>query len=116
MDFAPPVIIKDAEIVLHLEIDVPQKNRQRFLEFCGRAFPVYESIGNAKMTLYEDTVKPGRFNEVGYYRTLEDYKRGEHAIRNDPAQARLIEEWRTLLNGQPKVTVYRRVNEPKPAP
>jgi hypothetical protein len=102
------LIIDDVEVVLNLEIEVSIQNRERFFDFCRRAFPVYESVGGNRMVLYEDASRPGRFNEAGYYRTMADYKRGEDAIKNDPAQARLIAEWRSLLSGAPKVTIYRR--------
>ena len=100
--------IDDAEVVLNLEIEVPLENRERFFDFCRRAFPVYESAGACRMALYEDASHPGRFNEIGYYPTMDDYKRGEDALKSDPAQARLIEEWRALLSGPPKVTIGRK--------
>jgi hypothetical protein len=105
---APPLNIDDAEVVLNLEIEISPENRERFLDFCRRAFPVYESVGGCRMVLYEDVSAPGRFNEVGYYRTLKDYARGEDALKNDPEQARLISEWRPLLKGAPRVTVSRK--------
>jgi hypothetical protein len=105
---APKSIMDGSEVVLHLEIEVPPENRERFFDFCRRAFPVYEGAGGTKMVLYEDAAHPGRFDEVGYYRTMADYERGENAIKTDPAQVRLIEEWRALLRSAPKVTVYRR--------
>ena len=105
---APELSIADAEVVLHLEIEVPPENRARFFDFCRRAFPVYEGVGGNRMVLYEDAARPGRFNEVGYYRTMTDYKRGEEAIKNDPAQIRLIEEWRSLLSGPAKVSIYQK--------
>ena len=105
---APLSSIDDAQAVLTLEIEVPAEYRERFFDFCRRAFPVYESVGGCRMALYEDASRPGRFNEVGYYRTMDDYKRGEDALTGDPAQARLIAEWRSLLGGPPKVSVYRK--------
>lgn len=102
----PPESIAEAEVVLHLEIEVAGKDRARFLDFCRRAFPVYESTGGCRMALYE--AAPGRFDEVGYYRTPADYRRGENAIKNDPAQAALIREWRALLKAPPRVAVYAR--------
>jgi hypothetical protein len=105
---APELSLDEAQVVLNLEIEVPLENRERFFDFCRRAFPVYESVGGCRMILYEDVSRPGRFNETGCYRTMDDYKRGENAIKNDPAQARLIAEWRALLNGAPKVTIYRK--------
>ena len=103
-----PELIAQAEVVLHLNVEVSPENRERFLDFCRRAFPVYESVGGAAMALYEDLAAPGRFDEVGYYRTEEDYRRGEAAIKDDPVQAALIREWRGLLESPPKVTVQRR--------
>ena len=105
---ASELSLDDAQVVLNLEIEVPLENRERFFDFCRRAFPVYESVGGCRMLLYEDVSRPGRFNETGYYRTMEDYKRGESALKNDPAQARLIEEWRSLLAGAPQVRVSRK--------
>ena len=105
---APEFGIDDAEVVLNLEIEVSLAHRERFFDFCRRAFPVYEGVGGNRMVLYEDAARPGRFNEAGYYRTMADYKRGEDAIKNDPAQARLIAEWRSLVSGTPKVTIYRK--------
>lgn len=101
--------IEDAQVVLNLELEVTPENRPRLLDFCRRAFPVYESGGGALMMLYEDPANPGRFNEVGYYRTWDDYKRGEAAIKHDPAQAALIAEWRSLLKQPPRVSVYTRL-------
>ena len=101
-----PSGISDAEVVLHLLIEVDARRRRKFLGFCRRAFPVYESVGGCRMALYEDEARPGCFDEVGYYRTKADYRRGEKAIRNDPAQMALIKEWRVLLKGPPAVSVY----------
>ena len=103
-----PKLLDDAQVILHLEVEVAPENRARFLDFCRRAFPIYESTGGNRMALYEDISRPGFFNEVGYYRTLEDYRRGESAVKSDPIQAALIAEWRALLNTAPKVSVYRK--------
>ncbi|MFI5360681.1 MAG: hypothetical protein ACHQ49_01825 [Elusimicrobiota bacterium] len=99
----------EADVVLTLAIDVSPEKRGLLLDFCRRAFPVYESVGGCAMALYEDASRPGRFNEVGYYLTMEDYRRGEDAIRNDPEQARLIAEWRSLLSAPPDVSVHRKL-------
>lgn len=98
--------IDEAEVILHLEIEVSEENRSEFFDFCKRAFPIYESTGGNKMVLYEVESKSGHFNEVGYYRSLEDYKRSEYAIEHDPVQSVLIKEWRALLEKPPKVTIY----------
>ena len=108
MTSKPPDKIAEAKVVLHLEVEVEQKDRPRFLRFCRKAFPVYESVGGNRMALYEDRAKPGRFDEVGYYKTLADYRRSEAAIRNDPVQAALIKEWRSLLKAPPEVSVFVR--------
>lgn len=109
MSPAAPETLGEAEVVLHLEVEVASERRADFLDFCRRAFPVYEGTGGLAMALYEDRDRPGRFDEVGYYRSLPDYERSERAIREDPAQAALIQEWRALLQGPPKVRVVRRV-------
>ncbi|MCL5774121.1 MAG: hypothetical protein M1536_07060 [Firmicutes bacterium] len=98
--------IEEAGVVLHLEIEVSEENRSKFFNFCKKAFPVYESTGGNKMMLYEVESKSGHFNEVGYYRSLEDYKRSEYAIEHDPVQVSLIKEWLTLLEKPPEVTIY----------
>ena len=105
----PPEAIADAQVVLHLEVEVSPVRRDDFLEFCRRAFPVYESVGGCRMALYEDPAKPGRFFETGYYRAEADYARAERALEEDPAQASLIKEWRALLAGPPRVSVVRRI-------
>ena len=105
----PPSAIADADVVLHLEVEVAAGRRQDFLDFCRRAFPVYESVGGCRMALYEDPAKPGHFFETGYYRTADDYARAERALEDDPAQAALIKEWRALLAAPPRVSVVRRV-------
>lgn len=104
-----PDRLADAEAVLYLEIDVEDPNRERFLDFCRRAFPVYESVGGTRMALYEHEVRPGRFVEVGYYRSLEDYRRSEAALEQDPRQAALLKEWRGLLKEAPRVALFKRV-------
>lgn len=103
-----PETIEEAGVVLHLEVEVAEGDRARFLDFCRRAFPVYESVGGCRMALYEDRSARGRFDEVGYYAAEGDLERAEAALRDDPTQAALIKEWRSLLKGAPKVTVYRR--------
>ena len=103
------MIDSTAAVVLHLRIKTRAKDRARLRAFCRRAFPVYESVGGTRMELYEDLFAPGSFDEVGYYRALRDYRRSERAIRVDPAQRRLIAEWRALLLGPPEVSVFRRV-------
>lgn len=102
--------IEEAEVVLNLELEVAPENRQRLLEFCRRAFPIYESGGGTLMMLYEDVANPERFNEVGYYRTWSEYKQGEAAIKNDPVQSALIAEWRVLLKQPPRVSVYTKLS------
>ncbi len=104
-----PSAIDEAQVVLNLELEVAPENRQRLLDFCRRAFPVYESLGGSLFVLYEDAASPERFNEVGYYRTGADYKRGEAAIKNDPVQSVLIAEWRSLLKQPPRVSVYTKL-------
>ncbi len=104
----PPDAIAEAEVVLHLEVEAAVGRREDFLDFCRRAFPVYESVGGCRMALYEDPAKAGRFFETGYYRTEADYARAERALEADPAQAALIREWRALLAGPPRVSVVRR--------
>ncbi|MBI4055135.1 MAG: hypothetical protein HY402_03265 [Elusimicrobia bacterium] len=100
--------LDDVEVVLYLEVEVEELNRKKFLEFCKKAFPIYESSGGTKMMLYEDINKPGHFNEVGYYKSLKDYKRSEKAIQSDPAQSKLIQEWKSILKGPPKVSIYQK--------
>lgn len=104
----PPWLIEDAAVVLHLHVEVAQEKRKQFFDFCHRAFPIYESIGGNRMFLYEDASAPGHFDEVGYYRTQDDYRRSEDAIKNDPVQAKLISEWRSLLSSPPKVTIQNK--------
>lgn len=101
----PPEALADAAVVLHLDVEVEPERRAGFLDFCRRAFPVYESVGGCRMALYEDPAKPGRFFETGFYRTMDDYRRAERALSEDPAQAALIKEWRALLKGPPRVSV-----------
>ncbi|MBI5199969.1 MAG: hypothetical protein HY925_00150 [Elusimicrobia bacterium] len=104
----PPEAIADADVVLHLRVQVTPQVRDAFLSFCRRAFPVYESVGGCRMALYEDSRAPGRFDEVGYYRTESDYARAEAALKDRPEQAELIREWKTLLSGPPDVSIERR--------
>lgn len=101
----PPEALGDAAVLLHLDVSVAPERRAEFLAFCRRAFPVYESVGGCRMALYEDPALPGRFIETGYYRTMDDYRRAERALSDDPAQASLIKEWRALLKGPPRVSV-----------
>jgi|CXWL01.1.fsa_nt_gi hypothetical protein len=103
-----PEFISDAEVILHLNVEVSEAKRTQFLDFCRRAFPIYESIGGNRMFLYEDTSNPGHFDEVGYYRTADDLRRSEDAIKKDPVQVELIREWRALLNSSPRVTVQHK--------
>lgn len=104
-----PQAIADAGVVLHLEVEVEPARRADFRDFCRRAFPVYDAGGGCRMALYEDPAQPGRYFETGYYATLEDYRRAERALSEDPATAALIKEWRSLLKGPPRVSVVSRV-------
>ncbi len=106
-----PAAIEHAAVVLLLEVTVEETNRESFLEFCRRAFPVYESPGGNQMHLYEDRAQRGRFVEIGYYRTEADYERAEHAIGNDPVHEDLIERWRGVVTGDPTVRVLRYTSE-----
>lgn len=101
-----PETIEEAEVVLHLEVDVVGENHAAFIDFCRRAFPIYESLGGNRMVLYEDKKNSNRFNEIAYYRTEADFQRGEYAVVHDPVQSALIKEWRSLLKGPPKVTTW----------
>ena len=76
-----------APVVLHLEIEVAPEKRDAFLAFCRKAFPVYEKTGGCRMVLYEDRSNPNRFDEVGYYDSMEDYDRSERAIEEDLSPA-----------------------------
>lgn len=103
-----PKTLEESEVILRLGVEVAEDNRPRFLAFCERAFPIYESYGGCRMMLYADNAHPGRFDEVGYYATLEDYRRSEKAIEEDPVQAGLIKEWKTLLEKPPTVSITTR--------
>lgn len=98
----------ESAVVLHLEVEVRPERRAAFLEFCRRAFPVYESVGGCRMALYEDPKKPGRFFETGFYASRADLERAERALTEDPVQAALIQEWKALLAGPPRVSVVER--------
>lgn len=106
-----PTAIGEAAVVLLLEIEVGEARRQTLRDFCEHAFPIYESLGGCHMQLYEDRAKRGRFVEIGYYRSEADYERAERAIKEDPVQSGLIEEWRGLLTEAPKVLVLRNSQE-----
>lgn len=108
---ADDIDIKNTEVVLYLGITVKPENRQKFLDFCKRAFPIYESLGNNKMVLYENIKNLNQFEEVGYYLTLDDYKRAEQAIETDPIQSNLIKEWRLLLADPPSVKICKKILE-----
>lgn len=108
MNAPAPAALDDAQVVLHLQVTAAPGRREEFLAFCRRAFPVYESIGGLRMALYEDAGDANRFDEAGYYRTMEDYRRSTAALESDPAQAALIKEWRSLLAGPPEVRVFIR--------
>ncbi|MBI3565657.1 MAG: hypothetical protein HY079_10715, partial [Elusimicrobia bacterium] len=84
-----PATIDDAAVVLHLFVRAAPGRRGDFLAFCRRAFPVYESVGGLRMALYEDSGDPDAFDEVGYYATMDDYRRSTAALESDPAQAAL---------------------------
>lgn len=108
MSPSAPAVLEEAAVVLHLHVRVLPGRREEFLAFCRRAFPVYESVGGLRMALYEDERQPGWFDEVGYYRSMDDYRRSEAALESDPAQAALIREWRGLLVSPPDVRVVAR--------
>jgi hypothetical protein len=103
-----PQKIEETEVVLHLLIEVAPEDRSLLLDFCRKAFPVYESIGGLRMALYADARDPNRFDEVGYYRSMDDYRRSEAALDADPEHAALIREWRALLKGPPAVSLFTR--------
>ena len=102
----PPHRLDDAAVVLHLLVEVPPGGEGALRAFCERAFPVYESVGGCRMVLYQDAHDPVRFDEVGYYRTLEDYRRSEAALTSDPQHAAFIAEWRQLLAAPPVVKLF----------
>lgn len=101
--------IEEAAVVLHLHIRVRAANREAFRAYIREAFPVFEAQGGCKGAVYGDASDPERYDEVFYYLSEESYQAGERAIREDPEQVLLLARWRALLDGPPRVEVFRRL-------
>ena len=102
--------VEDAEVVLHLHIRVGTESLLAFKSYLEEAFPVFEAASDCRGIVYACTDDPECFDEVFYYRTAEDYERAERALSEDPRQRALIERWRSLIEGPPRVEVCRRLS------
>ncbi|HEY9898898.1 MAG TPA: hypothetical protein V6D00_06920 [Pantanalinema sp.] len=100
--------LDDAEVILHLHIRIRQEHHAAFAAYVQDAFPVFEASGACKGAVYVSATDPEVFDEVFYYRDEAAYRAGEAALTSDPAQAALLKRWRELLEGPPRVEVFRR--------
>jgi hypothetical protein len=101
-------------IVLHLHIRPAASpgGREALLAFLRRARPYYESPGGIRMRLLErrggeDEGDAAEMIEVFEYDTVADYEADERRVNDDPRMKALLEEWRGLLDGPPRIVVHR---------
>ncbi|HRP61898.1 MAG TPA: hypothetical protein PK400_01245 [Phycisphaerales bacterium] len=96
-------------ITLHLHIRTLPGKRDALLTFLRKARLYYESPGGIHMRVLEHREDASRLIEVFEYDTAETYEADEDRVQNDPQMKALLAEWRALLDGPPRVEVWRNV-------
>jgi hypothetical protein len=102
--------VQDAAVVLHLRIRLKPGMLKAFFDYARGAFPVFEASCDCNGIVYADAQHPEAIDAVFDYRTEDDYQLGERLIAEDPAQVALLERWRSLLDGLPRVEVQWRIS------
>jgi hypothetical protein len=102
--------LQSPAVILHLHIVPAAGRRDDLLAFLRRARPYYESPGGIRMRLLESQDGPDALIEVVEYDTVSDYEEDDERVKNDVQTKELLEEWRSLLAGPPRVEVYRTVD------
>lgn len=100
--------LDDAEVILHLHIRIKRENHDAFAAYIHDAFPVFEANGDCRGAVHVSSADPEVFDEVFYYRDEAAYQAGEAALTSDPVQAELLKRWSELLEGPPRIEVFRR--------
>lgn len=94
-------------IVLTLEGRVLADQREALEDFLREARPYYESIGDVTMRFMWDARDPLRFREIFEYHTEAAYLLDDHRVNHDPVMQGWLRRWRTMLEGEITVTVWR---------
>lgn len=97
-------------IVLVLEGRVRDGMRPPLEAFLREARPYYESIGDVQMRVLWDEQDPLRFREEFTYLTEQAYLADDDRVRTDPEMQRWLTRWRTFLDGDVTVSVWRPVD------
>jgi quinol monooxygenase YgiN len=98
-------------VILHLHIrPLPHADgRLELLAFLRLAKAYYESPGGIRMRLFERGDDPESLIEVFEYDTVEAYEADERRVNDEPQMQALLAAWRSLLDGPPRIEVYRAV-------
>jgi hypothetical protein len=92
--------------ILHLHIQVEPERRGELLEFLRDARAYYEQPGGIRMRLFQKIDDENAFVEVFEYDTIDDHRRDEDRVANDPQTKTVLTKWRSLLKGKPIVETY----------
>ncbi|GCD19704.1 hypothetical protein CTKZ_12660 [Cellulomonas algicola] len=74
--------------------------------FLARARPVYEEPGGIRTRLQWSLDDPAVFVEIMEYADRATYDADQLRVEQDPAMRALLTEWRTHLDGAPRVVAY----------
>lgn len=74
--------------------------------FLARARPVYEEPGGIGTRLQWSLDDPAVFVEIMEYADRTAYDADQLRVEQDPAMRALLTEWRTHLDGLPRVVAY----------
>lgn len=93
-------------VSLHLSIRSSQQKRNLLMDFLAEAIPFYESTGDLKVRVLQDTSDSDAFIEVIEYDSQEGFERDNKRTESDPEMQQYLSRWRSLID-QLDVKVYR---------
>ncbi len=94
---------------LHLQITVERDRWEELFEFLRQAVPYYESLDGVTVRLLQNRDDPEQFLEVIEYRDRPTYHADQERVETDETMRSLVNRWRQLMKGPPRVVAYNDV-------
>ena len=91
-------------LYLHGRVRTSRADLEAFLV---RARPTYEAPGGIRTRLQWALDDPAVFVEIMEYADRDTYDTDQVRVEQDPAMRALLAEWRTHLDGPPRVVAYQ---------
>jgi len=76
------------------------------MDFLAEAIPFYESTGDLKVRVLQDTSDSDAFIEIIEYDSQEGFEKDNKRTESDPEMQQYLSRWRSLID-QLDVKVYR---------